>query len=165
MEELLIKKDKANKNHNVPVEKIDWDNLLETSDYLALLEIQKAFLNGNHKEVRKGLEGLVELFHQTEKVDVQELLQELMELIISAKINTELFRKIEWAASIRDIRKNIAYRKNVHYFDINNEFLQSIWKETFDFSKSITESKLKKNIELENLSWGEVFDTDYLKKL
>ena len=167
MEDLLIKEVSSIKKQDISAEVIDWDDLSSTSDYLALLKIQEQFKKRNYSEVEKGLEDLVGFFSRVEKGQIQSLLKELMVEIMMSKNKPELLEDGEWAVHVEHLREDIAYSKEIHYFDINDDFLKSDSCQDFaiKWATARIETEFGSKAKMKPPTWKELFEIDYLDNI
>lgn len=141
--------------------KRNWEDLVTTSEYIALQEVKKALDEAEYDEVEKGLEELLESMSKKEKRALQSQLTRLMAHIIKWKIQPQR-RSRSWSATILDARNQIEYLQEDNPA-LNRNQIESIWDKALQ--KALKQAEVetgKKTDSIKNLSWKEVFGKDYI---
>lgn len=141
--------------------KRNWEDLVTTSEYIALQEVKKALDEAEYDEVEKGLEELLDSMSKKEKRALQSQLIRLMAHIIKWKIQPQQC-SCSWSATILDARNQIEYLQEDNPA-LNREQIESIWDKSLQ--KALKQAEVetgKKTNSIKDLSWKEVFEAEYI---
>lgn len=137
----------------------NWDDIITTSDYLALTKIKDLLEQGKIEEAKIGFFRLFEWATLKEKREASDLMEDLMETILLGQLDPN--RKTRhWLTKIDGLRDDMSYLKSITPI-ITDELLKKRWKKSFiratEAAVLLTSAKTK-NIEL---TWFDVFDDKY----
>jgi len=139
----------------------NWEDLVTTSEYIALQEVKKALDEAEYDEVEKGLEELLESMGKKEKRALQSQLIRLMAHIIKWKIQPQMHSR-SWSATILDARNQIEYLQEDNP-SLNRNQIEAFWDKAF--RKALKQAEVetgKKTDSIKNLSWAAVFEEEYI---
>ena len=142
--------------------KTDWEDLITTSDFLTMLEIKKYLDAGDYAEAKKGMDILVDFEIKMERLEILEMLKELMYVVLEGKIVPQK-RTVKWWIRVRDWREKIAIQCEDNPY-LDEEFVRSIWQKAYEWAKELIETWLKfekRNLSIPLLEWDEVFTKEY----
>ncbi len=141
--------------------KRNWEDLVTTSEYLALQEVKKALDEAEFDEVERGLEELLESMGKKEKRALQSQLIRLMAHIIKWKIQPQRCSR-SWSATILDARNQIEYLQEDNPA-LSRQQIESMWDKALQKAQKQAEVETgKKADNIKTLSWKEVFDKEYI---
>ncbi len=138
----------------------NWQDLAATSHYLTAVAVADALREGEIEEAHRGIEELVEALSRTEKLSARSFLLRIMTHVIKWKYQPEK-RTISWVISINDSRNNIEAIKE-DTSSVTDNYLKEVWDKTFQRAvKGATLEMGMKNLNVELLTWNEVFEQDF----
>ncbi len=137
-----------------------WDSLSLESDYIIACELLQLYEAGNLKELGAFLQKNKAMQQRRAEVELERYLKDLMEIIILWKFNNN-FHTDENMAKINMLRMNI---NNMIECEgcLSEQNIKQFWREAFDYAKSWTSARLMETEILQDLSWDEVFNQDYI---
>ena len=140
--------------------KRDWQNIIFTSEYLAVMEIKKAFEENELNEVELGLDELANDMARKERRALFSQLVRLMMHIIKWEIQPHR-RSGSWALTVVYARQEIEDICE-DMPSLTREYIESIWDKAFNRAKvnAKTETGIK-TVAVEKLSWEDVFEKEY----
>lgn len=140
--------------------KRDWQNIIFTSEYLAVMEIKKAFEDNELNEVEVGLEELENNMARKERRALFSQLVRLMMHIIKWEIQPGK-RSGSWALTILHARQEIeGIREDMP--SLTREHIENIWNKSLNAAKQQAEAETGiKTDAVEKLTWQDVFEKEY----
>ena len=144
--------------------KVDWEELVTTSHLGTVGLIRQLVDEKDYEEAREGLSELYEAIGRSERHALNSQLRRLIVHIFKWKYQPEK-RSTSWVRSIVNARQEI---KELQEYtpSLNQQYVESVWMH--NTTAAIEAAKAEMNLsrrdkfEPAELTWGEVFDDEYL---
>ena len=138
----------------------DWGLLIATSEYDALVAIRDAVREGNLTEAETGLQEFIETVARHQFNSVRSHLKQLMAHVLKWKIQP-LHRSGSWSSTIINARDEI-FELQLAVPSITDDDLRDMWDGVFQKAKRLAAAETGIKVTVTDLTWQEVFETDYL---
>ncbi len=137
----------------------DWEEMLLNSTYSTLKFIKELMHKGEYEAAKQGIDELFEFETKTEKTEMQKALVRLMQAVI-------IWNESSKHKTGEQIHEIFEATQAVEFFieeetELNYDYLKSVWEETFEEAKELTEIELDKELETLPLTWEQVFEKKY----
>ena len=143
--------------------KMNWQELSTSSHYKTVVAIEHELQEGNIQEATNGLKELIEALARSEKRAMKSQLVRLMTHIIKWKSQPEK-RSRSWIASIYNAREEIIDIQE-ETPSLTNSVIWEMWEKCFRIAKREAEGEMNQKSSVSELSWEEVFETQYDKEV
>ena len=138
----------------------NWEDLVTSSELLAVLEIKNSFVEKDFSEVEEGLNQLIKTMSNSEKRELTSELSRLMQVVAKWKYLPES-RNRKWLAAIFFSRYEIKLIRKYSPI-LTDEIVKKVWKSAFIHAQEIVEIETNyPKMNIKNLSWEEVFEQKY----
>jgi len=138
----------------------DWPYLASSSLYETLMAIQEAVRNQEYDEARQGLEELTNAVSRIDRRAVKSHLIRLMMHILKWKTQPS-HRSKSWVLTIHHARHEIRDTQE-ETPSITDDVIREMWKKCFERAKELTEDATGQPVNINSLTWDEVFGDDYV---
>ena len=138
----------------------DWAYLAASSHYETLVAIQEAVRHEDYAEAREGLEELTNAVSRVDRRAVRSHLTRLMMHILKWKCQPG-HRSKSWVLTIRHARREILDTQE-ETPSITGDVIREIWDQCFELAKEDAEDETGIPVNIDGLTWQEVFDDDYV---
>lgn len=144
--------------------KVDWEELVTTSHLDTVGLIRQLVDEQDYEEAREGLSELYEAMGRSERHALNSQLRRLMVHIFKWKYQPEK-RSTSWVRSIVNARQEI---KELQEYtpSLNQQYVESVWMHNTTAAIEATKAEMnlsrRDKFEPAELTWGEVFDDEYL---
>lgn len=144
--------------------KVDWEELVTTSHLDTVGLIRQLVDEQDYEEAREGLSELYEAMGRSERHALNSQLRRLMVHIFKWKYQPEK-RSTSWVRSIVNARQEI---KELQEYtpSLNQQYVESVWMHNSTAAIEATKAEMnlsrRDKFEPAELTWGEVFDDEYL---
>jgi hypothetical protein len=138
---------------------MNWQTLSAHSHYKTAIAIQAELAQGHFQEASIGIGELIDALSRSEKRALKSQLVRLMLHIIQWQSQPER-RSWSWVASIKDARDEIADIQEENP-SLNDAVVGSLWEKAFVMAKRDAQAEMGRKLDVQGLSWQEVFDDDY----
>ena len=140
--------------------KVDWNDLIATSEYETLVAIRDAVRDGDLDHALEGLEELIEAVASDKRRAVRSHLRQLMAHILKWKVQPQR-RTRSWSVSILNARQEIEDILEGKP-SITEDDIRDMWDDAFRQATRLAEAETGLNVSISELTWKEVFDDAYL---
>ncbi len=140
--------------------KVDWNDLIATSEYETLVAIRDAVRDGDLDHALEGLEELIEAVASDKRRAVRSHLRQLMAHILKWKVQPQ-HRTRSWSVSILNARQEIEDILEGKP-SITEDDIRDMWDDAFRQATRLAEAETGLNVSISELTWKEVFDDAYL---
>lgn len=138
----------------------DWNRLIATSEYEALVAIRDAVRDEDLDHALEGLEELIEAVASDKRKTVRSHLRQLMAHILKWQVQPQR-RSRSWSVSILNARQEIEDILEGKP-SITDEDIREMWDDAFRKAQRLASAETGLQVTISNLTWQEVFDEDYL---
>ena len=137
----------------------DCKSMLLNSTNNTLKFIKELMHKGEYEAAKKGIDELFDFETKTEKTEMQKALVRLMEAIIVWNESPE-------HKTGEQIHEIFEATQNLEFFieeetELNYDYLKSVWDKANKRAKKYTEIKLQTELNIQSLTWAQVFETEY----
>ena len=140
--------------------KVDWNDLIATSEYETLVAIRDAVRDGDLDHALEGLEELIEAVASDKRRAVRSHLRQLMAHILKWTVQPQR-RTRSWSVSILNARQEIEDILEGKP-SITEDDIRDMWDDAFRQATRLAEAETGLNVSISELTWKEVFDDAYL---
>lgn len=138
---------------------MDWQILSSYSHYKTAVAIKNELQQGNMEEAYTGVKELIEALSRSDKRALKSQLVRLMMHIIKWKSQPEK-RSFSWVASIINAREEIVDIQ-AETPSLTNQVILTLWDKCFQIALRDAQGEMNKNMDINLLSWQEVFEENY----
>jgi len=138
----------------------DWEELFLESNYIIADEMLNLFNAGKFDDLAIVLQKNKETQQRIAEVELNRFLKDLMETIMLWKFSP-LYRTDEQMAKINKLRMDIKDSLECEGC-LSEENIKHYWKKAFDYAKDWAVARVKETEALQDLTWDEVFNVDYI---
>lgn len=136
-----------------------WQELSTISHYQTAVSIREALRAGEKDDAMQGLEELIDALSRSERRALESHLMRLMQHVIKWKCQPDL-RSRSWVNTIANARESIAEIQE-ETPSLTNEVVRGLWDRTLRKARREAENELNRPVPPLDLTWEEVFETDY----
>jgi len=138
---------------------MNWQELSSTSHYKTAMALKNEIANGNLPEAVIGIEELIQALSRSEKRALKSQMIRLMLHIIKWQSQPER-RSLNWVASIKDAREEIADIQE-ETPSLTDNVIKELWDKAFVIANRDAQAEMSKKSDVTALTWHEVFEIDY----
>jgi hypothetical protein len=138
---------------------MNWREQAVSSHYQTAVAIREQLRAGRLDEAAAGVEELIDALARSERRALKSQLIRLMAHVLKWHTQPE-HRRRSWAATIRSARKEIRDIQE-ETPSLTDEVIRAMWDRCLESAKDQAEAEMDQEISLAQLSWDDVFLTDY----
>ena len=136
--------------------KYDWDFIMTDNDYNIAQKLLEVYENKDFAELGKALKYYLSNSISSAKIEVYEVLTELMFIIVMWKNDTKLRTQENWEKIVR-FRDEIDELKEDYDF-VDTAFVMNEWEEALDTALSMCEAYIKNTEQYKAITITEIFE-------
>jgi hypothetical protein len=138
---------------------MDWKSLAPESPYRTAVAVGEALRREDVSEARAGVQELIDALSRFDKRAPKGHLARLMAHAIKWRVQPEN-RSRSWAGTIANAGDEIADLRE-ETSSLTRPVLEAMWERCFRTARRDAEGELGRTVDVETLSWAEVFEADY----
>lgn len=138
----------------------NWQELATISHYQTAVAVREALLVGEKDNAMQGIEELIDALARADRRALRSHLIRLMQHVFKWRLQPER-RSRSWAATIHNARSDIAGLRD-DTPSLTRHIIEDIWESCLQAAKNEAEGEMDMPIPPMMLTWGDVFDTEYV---
>jgi hypothetical protein len=136
-----------------------WQDLATTSHYQTAVAVRDALRSGAVQEAAQGIEELIDALSRSERRALESHLVRLMQHIIKWKYQPT-HRSRSWQSTIANARESIAEIQE-ETPSLTDDVIRRLWDRALRKAHREAEGDIDQGIPPLQLTWDEVFETEY----
>ena len=136
-----------------------WQNLASASHYQTALGVEEALRRGDISDATLGIQELIDALSRSDKRALKSHLTRLMTHVLKWRCQPEK-RSRSWRATIRNSRREIADLQE-DTPSLNRAVIEAMWQDCLEAAREEAEGEINQEMEVDRLTWEEVFDAPY----
>ena len=138
---------------------MNWREQAVSSHYQTAVAIRDELRQGHVAEAALGIEELIDALSRSERRALRSQLIRLMKHVLKWLAQPDL-RSRSWATTIRSARSEIRDIQE-ETPSLTDDVIRAMWQRCYERAKDEAETEMNQETHLENLSWDDVFTTEY----